>query len=473
MSARRPVLLLIDDEESVLSVVGHRAGMAGFEVVECVDHEAALRLTAGHHADVAMAGLRVPGADGTDLLRAIRRLDASCQVVVMSHDGSTDAAIAAIRLGALDYLVKPLDERRLDELFAGIRDEAWRRQHLLASEGDVAQRLELLGLVGRGPAMQGLFSLIRRLAPHVRVALVTGETGTGKELVARALHALGPWRSGGLTVVSCAGLSASRAELMARSGGEGGLFEAARQGALLLDDVSELPRGAQEALLRFLEGGEALAGAPMDGRGRGLQIIAVSRRDLRASVASGGFRRDLHERLGQVVLHVRPLRDRREDIPYLAAHFVREFSHEFQRSVRGLTVGAERSLVSAPWPGNVRELRNVLEQACLLSEGDLITEREVADAGVEPVEEPGRGRVPAAFPRQAERVRPPLAPQAAIEREYVLRALQQAGGNKKVAANMLGLSRRAFYRRLERHDLDDAIHRRTGRPAASLGTAMA
>ena len=469
MSGQRPLLVVVDDEEGILEVVGRFAQRAGYETLTFSSGREAIAQLQTRRADLVLVDLRMPDVGGLDVLRAIRDIDPRSQAVLMTGYASVETAVEAIKLGATDYLSKPLDFGRLEQLLAGVRDDIERRRSLLAIEGDVARRLEFAGMIGRGPLMQELFGMIRRLAPHVRTVLITGETGTGKELVARALHKVGPRRDKRFVTVNCSAVVETlfESELFGHVRGaftgatenKPGLFELADNGTLFLDEIGELPLTVQAKLLRVLELGEVHRVGSLEPRRLNVHVIAATNRDLRAETAAGRFRSDLFYRLNIVEVKLPPLRDRREDVPYLTAAFVRETSERLQKPLAGLTPGAERMLGSAAWDGNVRELRNVIERACILADGDFITEKELAIS-----------MPPTAF--SSVRVVTPSAglplPEPAasddllvnVEREHIQRALLRAHGNKKAAARMLGLSRRALYRRLERLDLGDTIMRR-------------
>jgi DNA-binding NtrC family response regulator len=470
MTGQPPSLLVVDDEQGILDVVSRFARRAGFDVVACSGGQEAIAQLQTAHADVAMVDLRMPDIGGLDVIRAIRELDPRCQAVLMTGYATVDTAVEAIKLGAMDYLSKPLDFARLEQLLSSIRDEIERRRSILAIESDVAKRLEFCGMIGRGPLMQELFGMIRRLAPHVRTALVTGETGTGKELVARALHQTGPRRERRFVTVNCSAVVETlfESELFGHMRGaftgatdnKPGLFESADGGTLFLDEIGELPPTVQAKLLRVLELGEVQRIGSLDGRRVNVHVIAATNRDLRAEVAAGRFRSDLYYRLNIVEIALPPLRERREDIPYLTAAFVRQTSERLQKHVAGLTPGAERMLSGAYWEGNVRELRNVIERACILADDEFISERQLA-IGPSPA-----GAAASAAGPQTDRIAAGVsaAPDkdllVTVERDHIQRALVRAGGNKKAAAKMLGLSRRALYRRLERLDLSDTITRR-------------
>ncbi len=469
MTNPRPLLVIVDDEQGILDVVSRFAERAGFDVATCADGREAIALIQTRRPDLVMVDLRMPEVGGLDILRAIRDVDAHCQAVLMTGFASVDTAVEAVKLGAMDYLSKPLDFGRLDQLLAGVRDEIDRRRSVLSVEGDLARRLEFCGMIGRGPRMQDLFGMIRRLAPHVRLALVTGETGTGKELAARALHSIGPRRDRRFIAVNCSAVNDTvfESELFghARGGFLGaadnkpGLFELADGGTLFLDEIGGLPATAQAKLLRVLELGEVSRVGALDARRVDVHVIAATNRDLRAEVAAGRFRGDLFYRLSVVEVKLPPLRDRREDIPYLTAAFVREVGERLQKPMQGLTPGAEARLTESAWDGNVRELRNVVERACILADGEFVTERELAVCLPPPAPAMAApGPVPASFSLAGDKPATDLL--VNVERDHIQRALVRTGGNKKAAAQMLGLSRRALYRRLERLDLSGTIARR-------------
>jgi two-component system, NtrC family, response regulator HydG len=470
MTAQRPSLVVVDDEQGILDVVSRFGRRAGFDVIACSGGREAIAQLQTRSADIAMVDLRMPDIGGLDVIRAIREIDPHCQAVLMTGFATVDTAVEAIKLGAMDYLSKPLDFARLEQLLASVRDEIERRRNLLAMESDVARHLEFCGMIGRGPVMHELFGMIRRLAPHVRTALISGETGTGKELVARALHQTGPRRERRFVTVNCSAVVETlfESELFGHVRGaftgatdhKPGLFELADGGTLLLDEIGELPQSVQAKLLRVLELGEVHRVGSLEAKRVNVHVIAATNRDLRAEVAAGRFRSDLYYRLNIVEVKLPALRDRREDIPYLTAAFVRQTSERLQKPVAGLTPGAERVLAAANWEGNVRELRNVIERACILVDGEFITERELG------VSMPG-STAPVRAAAPSIRRDPEHLPDgnrdllATVERDHIQRALLRAGGNKKAAAKMLGVSRRALYRRLERLDLSDTITRRT------------
>ena len=465
----RPHLLVVDDDQPVLRVVERLAAKVGFDVVACGSGSEAMRELLRKPADLAMLDLRMPDVNGLDLLRQIRSAVPSCEVILMTAHAAVDSAVEAIKLGAREYLTKPFDFDRLREVLVEIREELERRAQVVALESHLARELEFCGMMGRSPVMQELFSLIQRLAPHAKVVLVSGETGTGKELAARAFHQAGPRRNRPFVTINCSAVVATlfESELFGHVRGaftgavesKQGLFEAAQGGTLFLDEIGELPLSVQAKLLRALEYGEVQRVGSLQMKKVDVAVIAATNRDLRAEVAAGRFRGDLFYRLNVVDVRLPPLRDRREDIPYLTAAFMRDCSVRMRKPLNGLTPAAERLLLNARWDGNVRELKNVVERACMLAEGGTISERELAGAFGPDVSGPA-GRPRAIDPAQRENVGPP--PLDAIEREHILDVLRQVKGNRMKAAKVLGISRRALYRRLERHQLaGEALPRRS------------
>jgi two-component system response regulator AtoC len=469
VAVARPSLLVVDDELPVLKVVERLAAKAGFEVETCASGTEALRILMRKPADLAMVDLRMPDVNGLDLLRQIRANVPGCEVILMTAYAAVDSAVEAIKLGAREYLTKPFDFDRLRDVLVDIRVELERRAQVVALESEVAKQLEFCGMLGRSPLMQEVFSLIQRLAPHAKVVLLSGETGTGKELAARAFHQAGPRRSKPFVTINCSAVvdTLFESELFGHVRGaftgavesKAGVFEAAQGGTLFLDEVGELPLSVQAKLLRALEYGEVQRVGSLQPKKVDVTVIAATNRDLRTEVAAGRFRGDLFYRLNVVEVTLPPLRDRREDIPYLTAAFMRDCAQRMQKPMTGLTPPAERVLLQARWDGNIRELKNVIERACMLSDGTLVSERELAGAfGPE-------GQATAARARTAEPARgmEPPAQLDAIERGHILDVLRQVNGNRMAAAKVLGISRRALYRRLERHHLGDEAPR----PASS------
>jgi len=447
-----PLLLAIDDEPAILTIVERFGRQMGFEVETRTNPAAALAEFSKLGPDVAVVDLQMPELGGLDVLKAIRQANPDCHVILLTGNPTIDTAIEAVKLGASDYLRKPIDFGRLGRLLTDVIEGIRRRERLLRVEADVAGDFECEGMIGRSTVMQELFDSLRRYAPHMRTALVSGETGTGKELVARALHRLGPRSAKRFIAVNCSAVVESlfESELFGHVRGaftgavdsKVGLFEHADGGTLFLDEAGELPLSLQAKLLRAVEYGEVQRVGSLETGRVDVNVIAATNRDLRAEAAAGRFRTDLFYRLSTIEIPLPPLRERREDIPYLTARFIRECAGRLNRPITGLTQSAERLLFNAPWPGNIRELRNVLERACILSEAGMITERDLASALTT--------RSPA---RAADADGLPDDRLSTLQRRQVERVLEETGGNKSEAARRLGISRRALYRRIDEMNL--------------------
>jgi len=453
-------LMVVDDDPGVLPLLERFAAPFGFDVVFRSGGQEALASLGEIEPDAALVDLQMPGLNGIDVLKAMRTACPDCQIILMTGNATVDTAIEAVKAGALDYLSKPFDFNRLGELLVAVRERLRRRERVMAVDADAARQFEFHGMTGRSPVMQELFDSLRRLAPHSRTILVNGETGTGKELVARALHALGPRRSRRFVTVNCSAVVETlfESELFGHERGaftgatdtKVGLFEHANGGTLFLDEAGELPLSIQPKLLRAVEYGEVQRVGSPETRKTDVHVIAATNRDLRAEIAAGRFRSDLFYRLGVIEIVIPTIRERREDIPYLTARFIREFADRMNRHITGMTLAAERLLQQASWPGNVRELRNVIERACILTENRILSERDLVRAMA--------GSAPGSSSRESQR---PLDEcgltrnlLSTAERDQIERVLRDMNGNKAAAAKLLGMSRRSLYRWLERLAID-------------------
>jgi len=444
--------MVVDDEPGILALVDRFASQRGFDVVRRSGGQDALASLTETRPDVLLVDVLMDEVGGLEMLRTLRARDSDCPIILMTGHPHVDAAMEAVKLGALDYLSKPIDFDRLGKLLTDVTASMERRERLLDSDARLARQFEFHGMIGRGPAMQELFDTIRRLAPHVRTGLITGEAGTGKELVARALHALAGGPDSRLVTVNCSAVVETlfESELFGHVRGaftgaadhKVGLFEHADGGTLFLDEVGELPLTLQAKLLRAVELGEVHRVGSLERRKVDVRIVAATNRDLRWEVATGRFRGDLFYRLAVIEIRIIPLRERHEDIPYLSAAFLRACAARLNRTLNGFTPAAERALQRAAWPGNIRELRNVIERACILSDGRILSEREITTAmSTQTLQRDVP--VPTAGVSDED---PNLLSNA--QRDHVERVVSQAGGNKTAAARMLGISRRSVYRRL-------------------------
>jgi DNA-binding NtrC family response regulator len=462
MHTHRPRVLVIDEDRDVQTTVGALALAEGYDVASTVTAGEAMVQLRQRPAHLALVEVGRTNTTDLEVLRTIRTVDQRCRVALMSHGAPHDRIVEALTGGAVDYLRKPLDLERLRALLTGIREQDAGRRSALAAEADIARQFEFCGMVGRGPAMQGVFDLVRRLAPHAHATLISGEAGTGKQLVAGALHMLGTRRSRPLIVVDCSAVVESLFErelfgcsrdVCTGAPAGTGLIEAADGGTIVLDHIGDLPLALQARLLQVLESGCAQRPGSVEWRRVDVHVMATTERDLRRDAATGRFNAALYERLAAARIHVPALRDRRDDIAYLTALFVRSFAQRFEKPIGGLTTAADQWLREATWIGKFRELRSVLDRACALADGEFITEADLAAVlprtGLSMTKAAGFANRAAAPSQGATALR-------AVECEHIIRTLEQVRGNKALAARLLGVSRRAFYRQLARHGLQGA-----------------
>ena len=446
----KPCLLVVDDDANVARLVSALGQREGFQVITCNNGVEGIEVLGRRHVDLMFLDLHMPEVNGLDVLKATQRTADATHIVLMTGNASIESAVEAVKLGAEDYLSKPLDFERAKEIMYAIHRQFEMRATIQASDAALAARLEFCGMVGRSPVITRLFDVIRRLAPHARSVLIAGETGTGKELVARAFHHLGPRRANRFVTINCSAIVETliESELFGHARGaftgavenRQGFFEAANGGTLFLDEVGELPITVQSKLLRVLETGELQRVGAVDLKKVDVRVVAATNRNLKQEIEQGRFRSDLYYRLSVIEVTVPPLRDRIEDIPYLTAAFLREYSAAFGKAISGVTPSAEALLLQAAWPGNVRQLRNVIERACVLSESALLTELDIERA---------LGTGITATPAAA------AAPAPVLSKEMVVAALEASAGNKVEAARRLGVSRRTLYRLIDRHEVAD------------------
>ncbi|MBA2539346.1 MAG: sigma-54-dependent Fis family transcriptional regulator [Deltaproteobacteria bacterium] len=456
-------ILIVDDEQSMrefLSICLRRAG----HTTNTVDSaEAALRELGTTAFDVVVTDLKMPGGlDGLGLLEAIKSptkpLD--CEVILVTAFATADTAIAAMKRGAYDYLTKPFHVDEINAVIGRALEKRALVQENVALKDQVAGRVRLAQLLGKSKAMQGVFELIGKIHSTKTNVLITGESGTGKELVARALHTEGNRASKPFVAVNCGAIPEElmESELFGHKKGsftgaiadKKGLFQEADGGTLFLDEIGELSLGLQVKLLRALQERKVKAVGGNDEAAIDVRVIAATNRDLEAEVARNAFRADLFYRLNVVEVRLPPLRQRREDIPLLAEHFLRKFGEEHGRTSK-LTMEALRRLESYDFPGNVRELENVIERAVALSSSALI--------GMSDLPEGKDGKrvstpePPANFPSEGVDLERLLGD---FERSWVLRALEHTGGVRKKAAVLLGISFRSLRYRLVKLGIDAA-----------------
>ena len=444
-----PTLLVVDDEPNIRRVLELSLGDEGYRVLTAATAAEASRLLAAERVDLVLTDLQLPDRSGLELLADIRASRADLPVILITAYGTVESAVRAIRAGAFDYVMKPF---RVEEIEALVE----RALGLTRAERENAYLREVAapefeGMVAESPAMRAVVEAVGRVAPAPTTVLVTGETGSGKELVARAIHARSP-RSGRLFVaLNCAAIPAEllEAELFGVTKGaftgaaadRPGKFELADGGTLFLDEIGDMPLAMQAKLLRALQEGSIERLGSNTVRRVDVRIVAATHRDLARLVAEGAFRADLFYRLNVFPVHLPPLRERKEDVAPIAVRAVERFARRLGRRAR-ISPSALAALEGYDWPGNVRELQNVLERAVLLARGEVIESLDLPAPGLISATPP-----PARAPGRPETLR---AAVERAEREAIEAALRFTGDNKAKAAEVLGISVRTLWYRLER-----------------------
>lgn len=446
-------LLVIDDDVALLELIQEGLAIDGLEVLTCADASQALRLVASHHPRIVLLDLILPGVNGMELLEKILEIDRRCDVILMTGAYSTDSAVEAIQRGACDYLAKPVPMEKLRERIGRLLAEARRREETLELDRKLLDVFQLEGIVGRSPAMLEVFTRIRRVAPHFRTVLVTGPTGSGKELVARVLHRGSPVRGGPFAVCNCAAVVETlfESELFGYTKGaftgalqdKVGLFEYASGGVLVLDEIGEMPLPAQAKLLRVLQQQEVQRLGSPQPRKVDVRVVASTNRNLREMVSEGKFREDLYFRLAMVTIKLPSLRERLEDLPLLERHLVAKFAAQYGKPIQGLTRRAQALLSNYGWPGNVRELENVIGHGAMMTETSFIDVQDIADMLREEGGTPGQAAPGGGFSCDTR------LPLAEVERRYIGQVLQEEDNNVAQAAARLGVPRSTLYQRLK------------------------
>ena len=454
MTAASPLLLIVDDDQVARELLAETLGREGYRVRVAGGGDEALRLAGAEPFDMALVDLRMPDVDGLAVLKQLAMIQPDLPVVILTAFATIETAIAAVNAGAFDYLSKPF---RMEEIKIVVRrtlDARRLARENLQYRQELGARYGFEGLVGQSHQMVEIYKLIARMAALETTVLIEGETGTGKELVARAIHGASGRAARPFVVVDCAALPETlfESELFGHERGaftgafaaRRGLLETAAGGTCFLDEIGELTAPLQAKLLRTLQERSVRRVGGNDEIPFDVRVVVATNRDLRKLVADGGFRDDLYYRLNVVTITVPPLRERASDIPLLAQHFLEVFARRTGRVVKRLAPESVALLTGYRWPGNVRELEHVIERAMALSSSETL--------------------LPDDFPAHLveERDRAPRLPAEGmtledVKRWYVNKVLEESGGNKLRAAELLGIDRRTLYRILERQATEDEV----------------
>jgi DNA-binding NtrC family response regulator len=445
-------ILLVDDKPNNLEVLGELLRQEGYAVRVARSGQEALLSANASLPDVVVTDLRMPKMDGLEFFKAVHAIDAELPIIFITAFGTAESAVAAMKLGAYDYLTKPLDHEKLKLVLRRALDQ----RRVTRENQDLRAALRTQNafdrIVGVSQKMQQLLQLVRTLASSMANVLLQGESGTGKELVAQAIHEASPRRERRLVVVNCSALSESllESELFGHEKGaftgatarKRGWFEVADGGTLLLDEIGEMSSHLQVKLLRVIQERVIERVGGTDPIHVDFRLIAATNRDLKAEVAAGRFREDLYYRLSVMSLKIPPLRERREDIPLLASRFIRQCGRREGKCVTSISPDAMERLVQYPWPGNVRELENAMERAVVVADSEQLAlamlPEEIQEwspaggAALRPLEE---------------------LTLEEMERFLIEKTLERTGGNKSQAARLLNVHRRSIYNRLKKYDI--------------------
>ena len=439
-------ILVIDDEKNIREGLQMALEDEGYEVLTAEDGTDGLHKALSEAIDLVITDLRMPGVGGQEILRRVSSETPGVPVIVLTGHGTVETAVEAMRMGAYDFLTKPLDLDRLSLLVK----RALQNRELVLQHRELVEQLQsdkiFEHIIGKSAAMEHVFEMIKKVAPSRASVLITGESGVGKELIASAIHNLSPRKNNSYIKVHCAALSESllESELFGHEKGaytgavsqKRGRFELADGGTIFLDEIGEINQSLQIKILRVLQekqfervGGEK--SITVDTR-----IITATNRDLEKEVAAGTFRSDLYYRLNVVHIHVPPLRERKEDIPLLIAAFIKEFTEENAKKITAIEPKARAALYAYDWPGNIRQLRNCLESAVVMSSDDTIRLSDLP----EPVREA----------EQNSSIRIQIGtPLAEAERHIIMETLAAYNGNKSKTADILGIGRKTLHRKLD------------------------
>jgi two-component system, NtrC family, response regulator AtoC len=448
-------ILIVEDEPKMRRLLEMNLGEQGYTTFSAGDAETGLKLLNQNPVDLVLTDFRLPGMNGIEFLQAAKRVNAALPIVIMTAYGSVESAVEAMKLGANDYVLKPFSLEELTLIVRKELDASHMREENRSLREALGRRYQYENIVARSGKMQAVLALIERVAPTNATVLIGGESGVGKDLVARAIHqhshrAAGPFVKINSTAIPETLLESElfgyeKGAFTGATASKPGKFELANKGTLFLDEIGDVPQAIQVKLLRVLQEREFERLGGTKTLKVDVRLIAATNRDLRAALEEGTFREDLYYRLNVVAIDIPPLREHKEDIPDLARFFLEKFARESGEPAKQITPAALQLLVDFHWPGNVRELENILQRALALSSGSVI---DAADIHFDH-----------AAPRPSAETAPVLPEGMTIEQweeEIIREALRRANGNKSQAARSLGLSRNALRYRLSKMGVPDS-----------------
>ena len=454
-------ILVVDDDEGLLHLLKMRLSAMGFQVTPCTSGQDALAVARRDIFDLAVTDLRLRGENGLDVTEELLRIHPGLPVIILTAHGSIPNAVEAMQRGAFGYLTKPFDDKELKATLEKALSQQRMSREIQRLKSLVKELYGLENVIARSPAMQRLFQQVAQVADSDATILLGGETGTGKEVLARVIHTNSRRAKGPFVALNCAAIPETlfeselfghvRGAFTNAHGPKRGLFQSAHGGTLFLDEIVEMPLGMQVKLLRAVQEREVREVGSEHSTKVDVRILAATNRDLGEAVKAGNFRNDLYYRISVVPLLLPTLRERRDDIPLLAQHFLKLSAKRINKDIRGFTPAAMQRLMIYTWPGNVRELENAIEKAVVMSRQDMITPDLLPTSGI----------------AQEVPLKPLTEAKEEFEKAYLKNLLQMTGGNISRAAQFAGRYRADFYKMLRKYGLHPSSTK--GKPETELG----
>ncbi len=443
--SKRTTILVVDDESIVRESLRDWLSSIGYEVEVAASGAEALQLIKEKKIKIMLTDLLMPGMDGIELMKEARKIEPTMSAVIITAHGTIQTAITAIREGAHDYIEKPFCLEKVEHLVENLVERQALIEENISLRQKIEDRFQFEGIIGKSPKMLKIFELIKTVAPTTATVLINGDTGTGKEIVARAIHHQSQRRNNSFIATSCAALPESllESELFGHEKGsftgaverKKGKFEAADKGTLFLDEIGEINANTQVHLLRALEEKTITRVGGNEEINVDVRVIAATNKNLKTMVSQGQFREDLYYRLNVVTIDLPPLKDRNEDILPLAEHFLKKYAKDNKKSIKGFSPEVVEFMLNYSWPGNVRELENMVERGVILSKDENITLAELPHDIIHPSSTDGKTIED-------------------MEKKHIINVLEQTKGNITRAAKILGIQRMTLYNKLKKYNYD-------------------